>query len=94
MSALPTNFSRLLEQDERVRNLWLGQGKETGDLTRSGYEYSLLKGCLARGITDVRELAAILVLRPGGSVEGGPKGEQYIRVTVAKAVKDFEWGIR
>ncbi|MBW2067113.1 MAG: hypothetical protein JRJ03_19570 [Deltaproteobacteria bacterium] len=89
---LPEGFARLLEEDERIRNLWLGKGKETGDLTRSGYDYSLLRECLARGITDVRELAAILALRPGGSVRDGPKGEQYIRVTIAKAVRDFQWG--
>lgn len=89
---LPAGFSRLLERDERIRNLWLGRGKETGDTTRSGYDYSLLRECLARGITDVRELAAILALRPGGSVRDGPKGEQYIRVTIAKGVRDFQWG--
>lgn len=68
------------------------RGKTTGDLSRTGYDYSLLRECLARGITDVRELAAVLALRPGGSVKDGSKGEQYIRATIAKVIKDCEWG--
>ena len=91
-SKLPIRFSQLLEKDYKIKNLRLGQGKRRGDFSRTGYEYSLLRECLARGITDVRALAAILALRPGGSVKNGHKGEQYIRVTIAKAVRDFHWG--
>lgn len=90
---LPEVFSRLLKDDEKVKNLWLGTGKTSGDLSRSGYDYSLLRECMARGMTDVRALAAVLALRPGGPVKDGYKGEQYIRATIARAVKDFQWGI-
>ncbi|MEW6664165.1 MAG: hypothetical protein AB1512_02945 [Thermodesulfobacteriota bacterium] len=89
---LPEGFSRLLESDGRVRSLWQGQGKAAGDLSRSGYDYSLVRECMARGITDVVDLAAILALRPGGSVQEGHKGGQYIRATIARAVRDFRWG--
>lgn len=89
---LPASFSRLLESDRKVRLFWMGQGKVVGDLSSSGYDYSLLKECLAKGITDVKELAAIIALRPGGSVSNGTKGEQYVRHTISKAVKDFQWG--
>ena len=61
-------------------------------MSRSGYDYSLVRECLSRGITDVKELAVILALRPAVPVRQGDKGEQYIRTTVAKAVRDCLWG--
>ncbi len=92
LTELPQSFSRLLEMNEKVRNLWNGESKETGDRSRSGYDYSLLGECLANGITDVRDLATILAQRPGGPVRQGDKGERYVKFTVSKVIKYFRWG--
>ena len=84
---LPAAFEELLAADQKVRELWEGVGKIEGDLSCSGFDFSLVKYCLGKGITDIRDLTAILALRPKGGVRASGKGEHYIRWTIAAAIK-------
>jgi len=85
--ALPKDFERLLGRDEEVRQLWHGTGKTGGDTSNTGYDFSLVKKCVSRGITDIIDLTAILALRPKGGVRMSGKGMQYIKLTIANAIK-------
>jgi hypothetical protein len=80
---LPSWFTDLLDQDERVRSLWHGQGKTRGDTTASGYDFSLLQALVRRGHADPAELGTILALRPGANA----KGPEYIARTIAIALQ-------
>jgi hypothetical protein len=84
---LPERFAQLLKEDEITRQLWDGEGKVQGDTSASGYDFSLVKRCLRKGITDVTELSAILALRPHGDVQAKGKGYKYVRLTIANAIK-------
>lgn len=84
---MPERFRYLLQRDKRLRNLWQGIGKKEGDISSSGYDFSIVRYCLKRGITDLVDLATILSLRPGGCVKAGRKGEQYIKHTIANAIR-------
>jgi hypothetical protein len=84
---MPETFAVLLEQDRFIQNFWNGTGKTSGDTSRSGYDYSLVRRCLKKGITDINDLYAILTLRPGGSVKAAGKGEKYVKNTIANAIK-------
>ena len=85
---IPKKFANLLNEDNVLRNLWEGTGKTKGDVSRTGYEFSLVKRCLIKGVTDIADLHAILALRPNGSIQAGSKGEQYIKITIANAIKE------
>ena len=85
--ALPDEFERLLRHDEEVRQLWHGTGKTGGDTSNTGYDFSLMKKCINRGMTDIRDLTAILALRPKGGVRMSGKGMQYVKLTIANAIK-------
>ncbi len=47
--------------------------------------------CVKRGITDAKALATILALREDGAVKGSGKGDEYIRLTVIKALGNTKW---
>ena len=85
--ALPGEFVRLIDHDEEMRRLWNGAGKTGGDTSNTGYDFSLMKKCINRGITDISDLKAILALRPNGAVRMSGKGIQYIMLTIANAIK-------
>lgn len=87
LDELPQSFKRLLSSDNTLRMLWDGVGKSDGDLTHSGYDFSLVKECMQKGITDIVELATILKLRPEGAVQQSGKGDSYVRLTIANAIK-------
>ena len=84
---MPENFQRLLERDGILRSLWNGLGKSTGDVSKSGYDFSVIRYALKRGITDIADLSTILAHRPDGCVRAGGKGDKYIRTTIANAIK-------
>lgn len=84
---LPENFIQLLDQDPTIQNLWNNRGKiVTLDISRSGYDFTLIKECIKKGITDINELSAILALRPEGAVQKSGKNEQYIKRTIGNAL--------
>lgn len=84
---LPEWFARLLETNADVRALWSGQGKPDGtDTSGSGFDYSLTRRLLGLGYRNFDDLATILVLRPGGSVQTHGKGDLYVRRTIANAL--------
>lgn len=83
---IPPWFSALLETDRRVHDLWAGTGKQEGDRSRSGYDYSLILRLMRLGHRNLDELASILVLRPDGSVQKSSKGDAYVRRTLANAL--------
>lgn len=84
---MPERFTNLLAKDPYLAQCWKCEGKpDHTDTTRSGYDFALTKRALQLGITDLNELAAILALRPQGSVRVGGKGEDYIRRTIAAAL--------
>ena len=89
--SLPPVFLEMLEKDTELAKLWNGTGKESGDTSRSGYDMSLLHSCIRHGITDVKALATILALRENGAVRGSGKGDEYIRLTVMKALGNSAW---
>ena len=84
---LPQNFEALLTKNSDIKDLWDGIGKKEGDISNSGYDYSLIRRCMRQGITDIRDLGAILALRPKGAVQQSQKGEKYIKTTIANAIK-------
>ncbi len=84
---LPYLFKELLSNDERAKQLWEGMGKTEGDTSCSGYDFSLVKKCLRSGITDVKDLYRIVAMRPEGGVRASGKGDKYIRLTIANAIK-------
>jgi hypothetical protein len=84
---LPPRFEALLTKNRDIKNLWDGTGKTQGDTSNSGYDYSLIRRCMYQGLTDIRDLGAILALRPNGAVQRSGKGDQYIKTTIANAIK-------
>ncbi len=83
---LPKLFVSLLERDQNLKNLWMGEGKNNGDSTRSGYDFSLTQYLLKLGFSDLDQLKQILIHRPNGAVQHG-KGDQYVKLTLANAIK-------
>lgn len=84
---LPSNFKQLLESDKLIQQLWNNEGKtESADVSRSGYDFSLTKECIKKGITDIADLIAVLALRPEGAYRKSGKNEQYIRRTIGNAI--------
>jgi len=89
--SLPPAFLQILEKDKELANLWDGVNKESGDTTKSGYDMSLMHACIKRGITDVKTLATILTMRTNGSFRNSNKGDEYIRLTITKALQTSLW---
>ncbi len=87
LDKLPESFLSLLDEDEIIQRLWEGVGKCDGDTTRTGYDFSLVIECIRKGITDFVVLATILKLRPEGAVQKSGKGDAYVRLTIANAIK-------
>lgn len=84
---LPLWFQSMLARDKQIRELWEGEGKaEAKDISRSGYDFSLVKLLLDLGYRNLDDLAAILANRPDGDVQGRDKGSQYIKRTIANAL--------
>lgn len=84
--SLPIKFLKLLESNQLMQDLWNGTGKTDGDLSSSGYDFSIVKYCLKKGITDVSDLASILAKRPNGAFQKRNKGRDYIKRTISKAI--------
>ncbi|MCP4184244.1 MAG: hypothetical protein GY761_13170 [Hyphomicrobiales bacterium] len=83
---IPQVVASLLERDEKLRNLYDGNGKTHGDTSGSGYDISLIRRLLILGVYDVSVLATVLAHRPNGSVQNSKKGNYYLRTTVAAAI--------
>ena len=84
---LPDWFEGLLRQDKKLRDLRSGDGKATTtDISRSGFDYSIVRRLLWLGYRNIDDLATILALRPDGSVRQGGKGAQYIMRTIGSAL--------
>lgn len=87
--SLPSLFKKLLRNDFRVRELYLGKDKEKGDKSRSGFDWSLLGSLIIRGIDDPSDLATILWSRPN-SKSRDPGGMRYLGRTISKAISEFK----
>lgn len=84
---LPEKFENLLNTDTYIKKLWNNEGKtEIKDVSRTGYDFSLVKECIRRGITDINDLSAILALRPEGAYQKSSKNGDYIRRTIGNAL--------
>lgn len=83
---LPQGFRELLAKNQSFRNLWEGIGKTDGDISNSGYDFSLIRYCLKKGITDINELATILAKRPNGAFLKSGKDMVYIKRTISNAI--------
>ena len=81
----PAWLARVLARDELVRDLWNGEGKQTGDTSRSGFDFSLIQRLARLGYTHPEELATVLSARGDGAARR--KGPAYIRRTIANALK-------
>ncbi len=86
---LPEQFLRLITEYPRIREVFEGRGKQSGDLTRSGIDMSLLGVAINAGITDPGDLAAIIAYRPNAKACDHPSPSAYIRRTVTKALQYF-----
>jgi len=86
MRALPPLIARILDHDERARDLFEGRGKTRGDLSDSGYDISLVLHLARRGETAVTAdmLADTLLWRPRRRT----RDLSYARRTVDRAL---EW---
>lgn len=85
-SELPTYFIKLLEKENAIKELWEGTGKKEGDVSSSGFDFSLTQKLIKDGYTDISDLATILALRPDGSYQKSHKNEQYLKRTIASAL--------
>lgn len=83
---LPQRFVKLMKQSQTIKNLWEGEGKREGDVSSTGYDFSLIVQCIKNGITDVNELASILANRPQGAYQQSGKNKAYISRTIGKAI--------
>jgi len=84
---VPESVMGLIKSNKKLGDLFLGKGKTTGDSTRSGYDFSLLKELMKRGITDPLTLAQTIYHRPDG--EAKSKGMPYIAHTVQKVLNSI-----
>jgi hypothetical protein len=82
----PDWFQGLLARDHRIRALWEGRDKRGGDLSKSGYDMSLICQLLRRGHTDVSDLGSVLLARPDGAARTRRDPEAYVRRTIGKAL--------
>ena len=53
-----------LEKDERLLDLWCSNGKDSGDVSNSGYDISFATKLVRLGVADVDELDAAVNCRP------------------------------
>ena len=90
-AAVPEWFSQLLSRDPVLRAYWQGKGKRRGDLSRSGFDFSITKRLFELGYTDFDAVGKIIAARPGGVVQRRGKGVQYVRRTLANAVLSHEF---
>ena len=79
-------FLQLLRQDEKLKDLWEGNGKAKGDTSGLGYDFSIARRLLALGYRDVDQIGTVLALRPNGSFQNGNKKEEYLCRTIGKAL--------
>lgn len=86
-SQVPRVAQTLLDRDRRLRDLWNGEGKTAGDISRCGYDFSLVRRFMVLGYRDIDGLATILATRPDGAVRQTNRGEDYIRLTLANAIR-------
>ena len=84
--SLPGWFEELLRADRRTRLLYEGRGKRAGDLSPSGFDFSLLRHLLVKGYTDVKDLQTVIWLRPGSNARQKPDGAGYVRRSVLRAL--------
>jgi hypothetical protein len=82
----PDWFTTLLGADAILRGLWEGTGKNLGDQTESGYDFSIIARLARLGYRDASELATILALRPSGRERRLQKGPSYLTHTVSNAL--------
>jgi hypothetical protein len=81
---LPDWFPALLD-DQRVANLWNGEGKpESLDCSRSGYDFSLARTLIALG-HNTDDIATILALRPKGAFKSRGRSPEYLETTISRA---------
>lgn len=85
-SELPPYFIELLEKENSIRELWEGKGKKEGDVSSSGFDFSLIQKLIKDGYTDIGDLATILALRPDGSFNKNKKQEIYLKRTIGNAL--------
>ncbi len=85
-NCMPTIVEQLLKRDPKLRAYWEGAGKTYGDTSPSGYDMSVVRALMVRGVTDTSDLASALACRPNGSVQKSGKGEDYIRRTIARGL--------
>ncbi len=75
----------LIRSESTIARLWNGTGKTAGDLTRSGYDFSLARALLARRVPG-REVVAALLARPGAHSRHADQASE----TVARAAATLE----
>jgi len=84
---LPPLFLSLLNRDEKLKQLWSGNGKAHGaDHSHTGYDFSITRRLLFLGYRNLDDIATVLAVRPEGAVRKSGKGEQYVRRTIANAL--------
>jgi len=86
VSYLPLKFKCLLRLDYETRKLW-NNPDPLNDTSR--HDWMLGMSCVEAGITDPRELAAILMNNPYGKYRRDGRGD-YVRCTVGKMVDKRE----
>jgi hypothetical protein len=77
---LPEQFSKLLNRDKDVRELW-NQADPGNDTSR--HDWLLGLKCIQAGITDPGELAVILMNNPYGKYQRDSR-QDYVQITVSK----------
>ena len=86
---LPKLFVSLMERDSFIKGLYEGHNKNsTHDTSNSGYDFSLVRKLISLGYCNLDDLYHILSVRPKGAVKQSGKGDQYIRHTLANAIKN------
>ena len=82
---LPPAVAEIVQASRKLTELYMGRGKQEGDLSTSGYDMSFLLALVKKGVTDAEQLASALASRPNS--RAAEKGATYIHATVEKALE-------
>ena len=84
---LPRSFERAWKDNQSLQRLWNNDGDLSNDVEKA--DFLLIKEAIKNNIYDIRDLYAILILKPEGAFQKLDKDESYLRIIISRAI--YEW---
>ena len=81
---VPNSFNRIWKDNPAIQRLWNNDGELSRDIEKA--DLLLIKESIRNNITDIKDLYAILIMKPEGAFQKHGKGDSYLRRTIGKAV--------